>query len=140
MHDQASKVRNEILLKYVGFTTATDSGYKTLVWNSSVKPDTFDINQIEQIWKTAPAELSRAYVDFVWGHTNITRNQKLNLLHATLADSRGSLRGEDKAAHLPADEFKANYNPPFDVSDIEKKWNEWTKTNQPSMTVTNVSN
>jgi hypothetical protein len=57
-----------------------------------------------------------------------------------LSDSRNSLKGEDKAARILAGELKAIYNPPFDFSDIEQKWNEWTKTNQQPITGTNVSN
>jgi hypothetical protein len=139
LHDQASKVVGEITLKYVGFTSATETGYRSIGWLDSLKPSTFDMNQIEQAWKQMEPELSRAYVDFVWGHTNITKIQKLNFLHGVLADSHGSLKGEDKAAHILADELKASYNPPFGFSDIEQKWNGWTKTNQPSMTGTNVS-
>jgi hypothetical protein len=130
LHDQASKVVNAIRLKYVGFTSETDKGWNVIPWSDSVKPNTFDMNQIEEAWKTMPPEFSRAYVDFVWGHTNINREKKLTFLHAMLTDSRGSLKGEDKAAHILSDELKAAYNPPFVFSDIEQKWNEWSKTNQ----------
>jgi hypothetical protein len=140
LHDQALKVTSEIPLKYVGFESETERGYQTIGWLDSLKPNTFDMNQIEQAWKQMSPQLSRAYVDFVWGHTNITRNQKLIFLHGVLNDSHGSLKSEDKAAHILADELKANYNPPFVFSDIEQKWNDWTKTNQPSITATNVLN
>lgn len=138
LHDQALKVTSEIVLKYAGFESETERAYQTIGWLDSLNPNTFDLNQIEQAWKQMSPQLSRAFVDFVWGHTNITRSQKLIFLHGVLTDSHGSLTGEDKAAHILADELKASYNPPFGLSDIEKKWNEWINTNQPPVTTTNV--
>ena len=81
------------------------------------------------------------YLSFVWGHTNLNKEQKLSFLrNAYLEDSRNSLQAANKAAEIVAEELKAKYNPPLEFKPVEKLWSEFRATNHLFSSSTNLSN
>ena len=96
---------------------------------AGTKPEAFNIEDISNVWTQVPQIDARAFVEFVWAHTNINKEQKISFLHSVLTDSRNSLDAENRAAQLLSDELKADYNPAFDFSKIEAKWLERSSTN-----------
>ncbi len=128
LRSEARKAKFAIQLSYAN--DMFDKPYKVLNWRETAKPNLFGMDEIGKNWQNVPSDLARAYVEFVWGHTNIDKEQKLSFLHGVLADSRNNLPALHRAARLLSDELKADYNPPLEFAKIEKSWSERLKTNQ----------
>jgi hypothetical protein len=92
---------------------------------------TWKSGEIKGYWQQLSAPEAFDYVGFVWGHTNITKEQKLSFLrNVYLKDSRNSIRAADRAAELVAEELKAKYNPPMVFDSIETAWAAFFSTNR----------
>jgi hypothetical protein len=88
------------------------------------------MDRIAAIWNTLPAFWAKDFVNFAWSCTNITQEQRMSFArNACLKDSRNSLQAAHTAAGKLAGALGADYNPPFDYSDIERKWGFYWKTN-----------
>ena len=129
MQGEARNIVQAITTSY--YDPQNSKNYSYVNWPETIKPESLNIQEIEQIWKTGiSSELAKGFIDNVWGNTNITKVQKLSFLYSVIEkDSRNSLLAANRAAYLLAGELKANYNPTFIYSDIESKWAEWIKTN-----------
>lgn len=107
-------------------------------WADGVKPNTLSFEETQIAWSQTPLEsFARPFLDFVWGNTNFSKDQRLSFLHDVLKDSHNSLSAADRAARLLAGELNATYNPPFIFDDINLKWDERQKTNKISGNSTN---
>lgn len=122
LRDQARRASDTVQRDYSGFMG--DKPYRILQWPEGFDPSKMTFQQIKSHWQSLPSEFARAYVEFVWNHQAITKEEKLSFLQDVLRDSRNSLQAADKAARILADEAKVQYNPPFDFSQIEKWWKE----------------
>jgi hypothetical protein len=90
----------------------------------------WDMDRIAAIWNTLPAFWAKDFVDFAWSCTNITEEQRRSFArNVCLRDSRNSLQAADTAAEKLAGALGARHSPPFDYSDIERKWGFYWKTN-----------
>lgn len=138
MKDEAGKIVWAIQLNY--YDPHDTKTYGIFPWSVIPgKPESLNIQQIEQIWSMVPSHSAKAFIDGIWGNTNITQIQKLSFLYSVIEkDSRNSLLAANRAAYLLADELKANYNRSFVYSDIESKWAEWLKTNSIPVMPTNT--
>jgi DNA/RNA endonuclease YhcR with UshA esterase domain len=134
--DQAFKAVEEVQISHVT-SVFNDRPYMKFDWIDGDNHDSWNMNQIEARWQAVSPELARAYLEFVWGATNINKEQKLAFVHSVLTNSRNSLQAADRAAHLLSEELKAKYNPPFIYDDIENKWQEYLKTNHVAAISTN---
>lgn len=135
LKDEAVKVKSAIQLSY--YDPHNLKPFTLLSWDDANMPSTFGRLEIAYNWKAVPSTMAKAYVDFVWGHTNLTRDDKLYFLRSVIEDdSRNSLLAVDRAANILAGELKAKYNPCFVFTDIEKKWSEWEKTNSMAVVLT----
>ncbi len=111
---------------------AINDAHMRLHWPPEFDSLKMSIEDIRAKWNGLPTRSARAYVEFVWNHHNITKEQKLTFLNDALKDSRGSLQAADWAAETLAKEAKVNYNTPFNFSKIEEWWEKRGKTNQTS--------
>lgn len=137
-HSEAAMVIKTIQLNYS--ERMLGKSYRSLSWKDEAKANAFDQDIILYNWSVLPrSDVAPAYVEFVWAHTNMTKEQKLHFLHSVVKNSRNSLQAADRAAELLSAELKAKYNPPFDFSDINLKWEERLKTNSaPSISTNKV--
>ena len=131
----AAQTRNSVQKAYVGWLG--EGTYQTLSWRDGFDPNGMSYQEIERTWQGLPSAFARAYLEFVWGNTNITKEQKLTFVHGVLSDSRNSLQTADKAGRLLAAEGKVTYNPPFSFGPIQKWWNERASSNSVPETATN---
>lgn len=121
---QARRSCDMIVREYAGLTA--DKPYRNIKWNDGFDQNIMTFQQVIQGWQQIPSEFARAYVEFVWIHPNITKEEKLSFLHDVLSDSRNSLQAANQAAKLLAEEAKIEYNPPLNFTKIEKWWQERT--------------
>jgi len=134
--DQAVKAVEKVQASHVT-SVFNDRPYIKFDWIDGDNHDSWNMNQIEARWHAVSPELARAYLEFVWGATNINKEQKLAFVHSVLTNSRNSLQAANRAAHLLSNELKAKYNSPFIYDDIENKWQEYLKTNHVTAISTN---
>lgn len=101
----------------------------------------WNIEQVNAFWNLIVSAFQATdYIDFVWGNTNVTKEQRISFLrHAYLKDSRNSLQAANAAATFVSETLGAKYNPSFEYSDIESRWLEFSKTNHLFTISTNES-
>lgn len=135
LENQALQARINIENSYYGWLG--DRSYKVTKWQDGFDPSGLSLQEIELNWQVCPSLTARGYLDFVWGHTNITKEQKLTFVHGVLSNSRNSLQAADKAARILADESKVNYNPALNFEPLEKWWESRMASNALSNAATN---
>jgi hypothetical protein len=133
LQDQAKSAEFNIIKSHAGF----NDPHMLLNWPDGLDPSKMSIEDIRSNWRQLPSQFARAYVEFVWKHDNITKEQKLIFLHDALKDSRGSLQAANWAANTLEKEAKIEYKSPFDFSRIEKWWVEREDTSQEPGKATN---
>ena len=126
LHKQAKAAELDILKSHSGFL---NDAHMTLSWVDGFDPKEMSFDQIRGNWNVIPPMYARAYVEFVWKHEKISKEDKLTFLHDALKDSRGSMQAADWAAKTLAKEANVKYNPPFNFSAIEEWWGTRAKTN-----------
>lgn len=100
-----------------------EKSFELMTWNEGANPEEFDIEEARHIfWNECPAIKAREYVQFVWTHKNLTKEEKLSFMYDVLSDSRNSLHAADAAARLLAKEANIKYNPVLEFDEIKKWW------------------
>lgn len=121
LQQEARAAERDIIKSHSGFL---NDAYMTISWVEDFDPKEMTIDDIRGNWMSLPSQYARAYVEFVWKHKNISKEEKLSFLHDALKDSRGSMQAASWAGKTLSKEAKVEYNPPFYFSDIEKWWSE----------------
>lgn len=128
-HDLAGRFVSVIQSSY--YDTA-NRAWPAINWNAisdGSNRSSWNIDQIVSLWNQMDQRGARDYLTFVWGSTNLTREQRLSFLRKMyLSDSRNSLLAADEAGKTVSKEIGAQYNPPFQYSDLEKRWAEYCNT------------
>jgi hypothetical protein len=91
----------------------------------------WSIDLINEFWNGLATGQARDFLGFVWGNTNLAKEQRLAFLHRTyLHDSRDSLQAANYAAATVATELGVDYlTRPFFYSSLEFRWAEYITTN-----------
>ena len=135
LRTQSEQAKFTIQKSYSGWLG--EGSYADISWKDGINPAGMSFQEIEANWQLLPPIYARAYVDFVWSNTNITKEQKITFIHGVLADSRNSMQAADKAGRILADESKTRYNPPFEFGPLEKWWADRMASNTPPEKATN---
>ena len=146
MQQPSSPFRDAAISVFLGIQTELykpQTAWHALPW-SDIAPmtnqATWGMEQINLAWRNLPSLLSFEYPEFVWGHTNITKEQKLSFLrNAYLNDTCNSIRTANKAAQIIAAELNVKYNPPMKFEPLEKAWKAFVATNRLFAASTNTT-
>ncbi len=96
---------------------------------SELFPETLTLEQVLINWKSISPFFARDYVQRVWTHPGLPKEDKLSFLYSAIHDSRNSLHAADAAARLLASEGDIHYNPAFEFGVIEDWWIKRNITN-----------
>ena len=96
---------------------------------SKLFPETLTLEQVRQNWQSTAPMLARDFIQRVWDHPGLSKENKLEFMHDVLENSRNSLLTADAAARFLAAEGSLNYNPAFEFGVIEDWWATRMTTN-----------
>lgn len=107
--------------------------YSAIEWDQipgATNRNNWKLDDIVNCWNHIRPASARAFMDFVQGQTNLTKEEQLSFLrHVYLKDSHNSLYAQTTAAYDAAAMLNANYNPVFIFTDIEEKFAAFSSTN-----------
>jgi hypothetical protein len=126
-HESAVLVADRVQGSYVNDLRA----WALIPWSDAASNRfSWTTEQINNVWNRTGAYQAVDYIRFVWGHTNMTTEQRISFLrNAYLNDSRNSLQAANTAADLVSQQLGVNNNSPFNYSALEKRWLEYSMTN-----------
>jgi hypothetical protein len=137
LHEEAWKIYRIVQGEYWG--ERGQKNWRVIDWMPGRDPNKLTLVELQQVWRSLSSEFARDFVNCVWNHKTLTKDEKLYFLHGVLSDSRNSLYAADAAARLLADEGKVKYNPPFDFAQIVTWWAARATNSVPAKTANQTS-
>jgi hypothetical protein len=126
-HEFAARVASRIQTGYY----KDERPWLAIDWPaSSTNRFAWNMEQVSAAWTLMNENAANDFVRFVWGHTNLSREQRISFLRSVyLKDSHNSLQAANTAASLAAGDLGVPYNPAFIYGGLEERWLEFTATN-----------